>query len=63
MVQGPPEPHLDIVLNGKPGTAMAAFGPQLSDFDLAAVLSYERNAWHNQSGQPVQPALVAARRQ
>lgn len=63
LVQGPPEPHLDVVLNGKPGTAMAAFGPQLSDFDLAAVLSYERNSWHNQSGQPVQPAQVAARRQ
>lgn len=63
LVQGPPEAHLDLVLKGKPGTAMAAFGQQLSDFDLAAVLSYERNSWHNRSGQPVQPAQVAARRQ
>lgn len=62
LVQGPPEPHLDVVIKGKPGTAMAAFGPQLSDFDLAAVVSYERNAWRNRSGEPVQPAQVAALR-
>lgn len=42
------EGHVNIVLNGKPGTAMAAFRNQLSEADLAAVLTYERNAWGNE---------------
>ncbi len=54
--------HIDIVLNGKPNTAMAAFGKQLSDLDLAAVITYERNSWSNKTGDSVQPADVAARR-
>ena len=61
LVTGPKEGHLDIVLNGKPGTAMAPFGKQLSDTDIAAVVSYERNTWGNKSGI-VQPAEVKARR-
>ena len=36
--------HIDIVLNGKAGTSMAAFN-YLSDADLAGVITYERNAW------------------
>src|SRR3954453_14759989 len=44
---GPKEGHMDIVLNGKPNTAMAAFGKQLNDTDLAAVITYERNSWSN----------------
>jgi len=51
--------HIDIVLNGKAGTYMAAFGPQLSDADLAAVITYERNAWGNDVGDQVQPAEIA----
>jgi cytochrome c oxidase subunit 2 len=39
--------HLNIILNGKAGTAMAAFSGQLSDADIAAVATYERNAWGN----------------
>ena len=62
LVQGPAAAHLAMVFKGKPGSAMAAFGQQLSDFDLAAVVSYERNAWRNRSGEPVQPAQVAALR-
>lgn len=54
--------HIDIVLNGKANTAMAAFGKQLSDLDLAAVITYERNNWGNRTGDAVQPADVAARR-
>ncbi|GAB2905340.1 cytochrome c oxidase subunit II [Uliginosibacterium flavum] len=54
--------HIDIILNGKPGTAMAAFGKQLSDLDLAAVITYERNSWDNKLGDVVQPADVTARR-
>ena len=54
--------HLDIVLNGKSGTAMAAFGAQLSDADIAAVITYERNAFGNDTGDVVQPADVRAAR-
>ena len=59
-VTGPKEAHIDTVLNGRPGTAMAAFGKQLSDTDIAAVISYERSSWGNKSGV-VQPAEVKAR--
>jgi cytochrome c oxidase subunit II len=55
---GPKGPHIDIVVNGKPGTAMAAFGKQLNDTDLAAVVTYERNAWSNKSGEVIQPAEI-----
>ncbi len=54
--------HIDRVLNGKAGTAMAAFGKQLSDTDIAAVITYERNAWGNKTGDAVQPAEVRAAR-
>src|SRR5947209_6424175 len=53
--------HIDMVLNGKPNTAMAAFGKQLSDTEIAAVITYERNSWGNKAGE-VQPAEVKARR-
>ena len=59
---GDPAAHIDMVLNGKPNTAMAAFGKQLSDLDLAAVVTYERNSWNNATGDLVQPAEIAARR-
>ena len=54
--------HLDIVLNGKAGTAMQAFGKQLSDADIAAAITYERNSWSNATGDVVQPADVKAAR-
>lgn len=54
--------HMNIVLNGKAGTAMQAFGPQLNDLELAAVITYERNAWGNNTGDVVQPGDVAAAR-
>lgn len=59
---GPLQAHLNIVLNGKPGTAMQAFGPQLNDAEIAAVITYERNAWNNKTGDVVQPTDVAAAR-
>jgi cytochrome c oxidase subunit 2 len=61
LTTGPKEGHIDIVLNGKPNTAMAAFGKQLNDTDIAAVVTYERNSWSNKAGV-VQPAEVKARR-
>ncbi len=53
--------HIDIVLNGsKKNPAMVAFGSQLSKTDIAAVITYERNAWGNNTGDVVQPADVDA---
>ncbi len=54
--------HIDIGLHGRPGTAMAAFGPQLSDAELAAIITYQRNAWGNATGDLVTPADIAAAR-
>ena len=34
----------------------------LSDTDLAAVVTYTKNAWSNRTGQLVQPAEVVAQR-
>ncbi|MFP5506888.1 MAG: cytochrome c oxidase subunit II [Gammaproteobacteria bacterium] len=59
---GPVAGHIDIVMNGKGGTAMAAFAGQLNDADLAAVVTYERNAWGNGTGDIVQPADIKAAR-
>ncbi len=62
IAKGPLADHLKIVLKGKPGTAMQAFGPQLSDADIAAVVTYQRNAFGNNTGDAVQPAQVKAAR-
>jgi cytochrome c oxidase subunit 2 len=50
--------HIEIVVNGSPGTAMQAFGNQLSEVDLAAVITYERNAWGNNTGEMVTPKEI-----
>ena len=50
--------HIDIVLNGKAGTAMQAYAAQLSAVDLAAVITYERNAWDNNTGDVVAPQFI-----
>ncbi|PTU74453.1 cytochrome c oxidase subunit II [Pseudomonas mangrovi] len=55
---GPVAEHIGIVVNGKPGTAMAAFGKQLSEVDIAAIITYERNAWGNNVGDMVTPKDV-----
>ena len=39
---------------------MMAFGKQLSDAEIAAVVTYERNAWDNKTGDAVQSADVVA---
>lgn len=54
--------HIDMVMDGKAGTAMAAFKKQLSDVDIAAVVTYERNALGNSKGDVVQPSQVKALR-
>ena len=52
------EDHINRVMNGKADTEMQAWAPQLSDLDLAAVMTYERNAWSNNTGDLVQPMTV-----
>lgn len=56
----PVSKHLDLVLHGKPGTAMQAFGGQLTDSELAAIITYERNAFGNNTGDLVQPKDIKA---
>lgn len=58
---GPVADQIKLVLNGKPGTAMASF-KQLSDIEIAAVVTYERNSWANKTGEVVQAADVKALR-
>jgi cytochrome c oxidase subunit 2 len=53
--------HIEQVLNGKSGTAMAAYRDILNDVDMAAVITYERNSWGN-SADIVQPAAIKAAR-
>jgi len=59
IAMGAIEDHIDIVINGKPGTAMQAFGQQLNDVELAAVITYERNAWGNDKKDMVSPQDIA----
>ena len=59
---GPLDAHIDIVMNGKANTTMQAFKVQLSDVDIASVITYERNALGNSVGDLVQPSEIAARR-
>jgi len=51
--------QIEVVLNGR--NAMPAW-KQLSDTDIAAVISYTKNHWSNKTGQVVQPAEVLAQR-
>ncbi|WP_425425306.1 cytochrome c oxidase subunit II [Vibrio sonorensis] len=52
--------HIDIVVNGRAGTAMQAFANQLSDKEVAAVVTYQRNGLGNKVGDMVQAADVNA---
>jgi cytochrome c oxidase subunit 2 len=54
--------HVDRVLNGKEGTAMQAFRDTLTDTELAAVITYERNSFGNKKGDMIQPAQIKSLR-
>lgn len=63
ITSGPVPAHMDIVLNGsKNNPVMVAWSKTLNDLEIAAVVTYERNAWGNDSGDVVQPADVKAAR-
>ena len=50
--------HVNVVMNGRAGTAMAAYKSQLNDVDLAAVITFERNSFGNSVGDMVQPSAI-----
>jgi len=50
--------HMNVVMNGRSGTAMAAYKTQLNDIDLAAVITFERNSLGNSVGDMVQPSAI-----
>jgi len=56
---GPLQDHIEVVLHGREGTAMQAWGEMLSDADIAAALTYTRNAFGNDTGDVVQPQAIA----
>jgi cytochrome c oxidase subunit 2 len=60
VVAGPEEGQIDVLLNGRPNTAMQSF-KQLSDAEIAAVITFTRSSWGNKASE-VQPAEVKARR-
>lgn len=53
--------HIDVVLYGRPGTSMASFSKQLTMSEIAAVITYQRNAWGNNTGDTVQAKDVNQR--
>ncbi len=53
--------QLSTVINGVSGTAMPAFRSTLNPVELAAVVTFTRNAWGNDTGDVVQPSQVAER--
>ena len=54
--------HIDLVLQGVPGSAMPAFAAHLSDAEIAAIITYERNAWDHDTGDLITPEQVQMRR-
>jgi len=60
VVNGPIDGHLDVILNGRPGTAMQAFGKQLDAAQIAAVAHYQRHSFGNDTGDIIQPQDVLA---
>jgi len=54
---GPADDHAKLVIFGK--NAMPKFGDQLTDAEIAAVVTYERNAWGNDTGETVQPGRIS----
>ncbi len=51
--------HIIMILDGVPGSAMQAYKEQLTDEEIAAIVTYERNSWGNNTGDIVQPKDVA----
>ncbi len=63
IVNGDIDKHISTVLNGVAGSPMQAFGSRLSDVDLAAVITFQRNAFGNQAGDTLQPSHMRSLRE
>ncbi|MGF1909913.1 cytochrome c oxidase subunit II [Vibrio kasasachensis] len=50
--------HIDTIVNGRAGTAMQAFANQLTEQELAAVITYQRNGFDNNTGDVVQASDI-----
>lgn len=61
VAKGPAGDHVKLVLNGK-GQMMPAFGKMLNPVELAAVITYQRNAFGNNVGDLLQPKDIEASR-
>ena len=59
IVMGPKAENIQILLKGKPGTAMQSFAAQLNDVEIAAVITYTRAAWAN-AGKGQDPVVAPA---
>ena len=55
---GPIQENIDILLYGRAGTAMQAFGQQLNAAEIASVITYVRNSWGNDTGDVLQPKEI-----
>ncbi len=62
VANGPVDVHISTIYVGVQGSAMASFANQLSDSDMAAVITYQRNAFGNTVGDLVQPSAIKALR-
>ena len=66
LVNGPKGPQIDVLLNGQKSGKYPSEMPawkQLSDSDIAAVITYTRNSWSNKAAENiVQPADILAAR-
>ena len=60
VANGDVEANIRLLINGVPGTAMAAYGRQLNPVELSAIITYIRNSFGNSTGDLVQPADVNA---
>ena len=58
VVVGDIKEHIDVLLLGRPGTAMQAFAKQLTIKQIAGVITYKRNSWGNDTGEVIQPSDV-----
>jgi cytochrome c oxidase subunit 2 len=52
--------HIEIMINGVTGSAMQSYAKQLTMSEIAAVVTYERNAWGNDTGDLVQAKDINA---
>lgn len=50
--------HIEVIVNGVAGSAMQSFRNNLSMSEIAAVVTYQRNAWGNNTGDVVQAADI-----